>query len=119
MSYFLTFFFSFSLLITATGHIKLTDFGLSKIGLMSCKYIVQAAFKCNFCSGRCLNINKGVLLNHSSLFFFFYIVTTNLYEGSLEQDCTEFSDKQVIGTPEYIAPEVILRKGYGRTFLKS
>lgn len=29
----------FSLLITATGHIKLTDFGLSKIGLMSCKYL--------------------------------------------------------------------------------
>ena len=28
----------FSLLITALGHIKLTDFGLSKIGLMSCKF---------------------------------------------------------------------------------
>jgi len=27
----------FSLLITALGHIKLTDFGLSKMGLMSCK----------------------------------------------------------------------------------
>lgn len=45
-------------------------------------------------------------------------MTTNLYEGSLEQDCTEFSDKQVIGTPEYIAPEVILRKGYGRDIFK-
>ena len=44
---------------------------------------------------------------------FLFSVTTNLYEGSLEQDCKEFSDKQVIGTPEYIAPEVILRKGYG------
>lgn len=31
------FFFFFSLLITALGHIKLTDFGLSKMGLMSCK----------------------------------------------------------------------------------
>ena len=28
-------FSSFSLLITSMGHIKLTDFGLSKIGLMS------------------------------------------------------------------------------------
>lgn len=28
----------FSLLITALGHIKLTDFGLSKMGLMSRKY---------------------------------------------------------------------------------
>lgn len=34
---FVVFFFFFSLLITALGHIKLTDFGLSKMGLMSCK----------------------------------------------------------------------------------
>lgn len=34
---FVIFFFFFSLLITALGHIKLTDFGLSKMGLMSCK----------------------------------------------------------------------------------
>ena len=26
-----------SMLITSVGHIKLTDFGLSKVGLMSCK----------------------------------------------------------------------------------
>lgn len=32
------YFFFHSLLITALGHIKLTDFGLSKMGLMSCKY---------------------------------------------------------------------------------
>ena len=31
--------FRFSLLITAVGHIKLTDFGLSKMGLMNCKYL--------------------------------------------------------------------------------
>ncbi|XP_060641728.2 microtubule-associated serine/threonine-protein kinase 3 isoform X3 [Anolis sagrei] len=65
-----------NLLITSMGHIKLTDFGLSKIGLMN--------------------------------------LTTNLYEGHIEKDTREFVDKQVCGTPEYIAPEVILIQGYGK-----
>ncbi|XP_066585062.1 microtubule-associated serine/threonine-protein kinase 3-like isoform X2 [Prorops nasuta] len=65
-----------NLLITALGHIKLTDFGLSKMGLMS--------------------------------------LATNLYEGYIDRDTRQFSDKQVFGTPEYIAPEVILRQGYGK-----
>ena len=48
---------SCSLLVTSMGHIKLTDFGLSKVGLMN--------------------------------------MTTNLYEGHIEKDAREFSDKQV------------------------
>ncbi|KAG5847932.1 hypothetical protein ANANG_G00131500 [Anguilla anguilla] len=65
-----------NLLITSMGHIKLTDFGLSKIGLMN--------------------------------------MTTSLYEGRVEQGTQEFVDQQVCGTPEYIAPEVILRQGYSK-----
>ncbi|EPY75518.1 microtubule-associated serine/threonine-protein kinase 3-like protein [Camelus ferus] len=65
-----------NLLTTSVGHIKLTDFGLSKIGLMS--------------------------------------LTTNLYEGHIEKDAQEFLDKQVCGTLEYIAPEVILHQACGK-----
>ena len=65
-----------NLLITSLGHIKLTDFGLSKIGLMS--------------------------------------LTTNLYEKLVDKDTKIFQDKQICGTPTYIAPEVILRQGYGK-----
>ncbi|CAF1034842.1 unnamed protein product [Rotaria sp. Silwood1] len=65
-----------NLLITSIGHIKLTDFGLSKIGLMS--------------------------------------LTTNFYEKLLDKETKIFNDKQICGTPSYIAPEVILRQGYGK-----
>lgn len=44
----------------------------------------------------------------------FCLVATNLYEGYVDKETRQFNDKQVIGTPEYIAPEVILRKGYGK-----
>lgn len=42
-------------------------------------------------------------------------MATSIYERSLdlEKGCKMFRDKQVFGTPEYIAPEVILRRGYG------
>lgn len=49
-----------NLLITALGHIKLTDFGLSKMGLMS--------------------------------------LATNLYEGYIDSETRQFSDKQVSKT---------------------
>ncbi|CAL4122762.1 unnamed protein product, partial [Meganyctiphanes norvegica] len=77
-----------NLLITALGHIKLTDFGLSKMGLMSLA----------------TNLYEGYIDKMSS----------NLYEGYIDKETRQFSDKQVFGTPEYIAPEVILRQGYGK-----
>lgn len=42
-------------------------------------------------------------------FYLFTTVATNLYEVHVDRDTRQFSDKQVFGTPEYIAPEVILR----------
>lgn len=32
----------------------------------------------------------------------------------MDHDSHQFTDLQVIGTPDYLAPEVILRQGYGR-----
>ncbi|XP_071996887.1 microtubule-associated serine/threonine-protein kinase 1-like [Engystomops pustulosus] len=65
-----------NLLITPTGHIKVTDVGVSKLGLMR--------------------------------------PASNKHKASIEEITREFLDHEVCGTPSYIAPEVILKKGYGR-----
>lgn len=49
------------------------------------------------------------LLCNNLFYIFILIVATNLYEVHVDRDTRQFSDKQVFGTPEYIAPEVILR----------
>ncbi|CAJ0922761.1 unnamed protein product [Ranitomeya imitator] len=65
-----------NLMITPAGHIKVTDFGLSKVGLM--------------------------------------IPKTNNVKESAEDIAREYQDRKLCGTPCYIAPEVILKEGYGR-----
>ncbi|CAJ0916900.1 unnamed protein product [Ranitomeya imitator] len=65
-----------NLLITSAGHIKVTDFGLSKLGVM--------------------------------------IPKNYIYNQSAQEISREFRDHEVYGSPHYIAPEVILKKGYGR-----
>lgn len=59
-----------NLLITALGHIKLTDFGLSKMGLMS--------------------------------------LATNLYEGYIDSETRQFSDKQVSRETQTVLPKEML-----------
>jgi microtubule-associated serine/threonine kinase len=61
-----------NLVIGRDGHIKLTDFGLSKIGLMNRTTMIE--------------VQSANHIHH---------------------------DKQVLGTPDYTAPEVILGQGYG------
>ncbi|XP_073446538.1 microtubule-associated serine/threonine-protein kinase 1-like [Dendrobates tinctorius] len=65
-----------NLLITPTGHIKVADFGLSTVGVMTPK--------------------------------------TNTHKESVEDITREFQDREECGTPSYMAPEIILKKGYGR-----
>ena len=75
-----------NLLITALGHIKLTDFGL-RLGSRKVRYRHSFII---------INFSKMGLMS----------LATNLYEQNLDKETKQFSDKQVFGTPEYIAPEV-------------
>ncbi|XP_067426601.1 microtubule-associated serine/threonine-protein kinase 2-like [Thunnus thynnus] len=65
-----------NLLISSTGHIKMTDFGLAKIGPVQ--------------------------------------MTGDLQMEPVERIVREFTDKEVAGTAIYIAPETILKRGYGK-----
>eukprot|EP00045_Choanoeca_perplexa_P016796 m.231215 g.231215 ORF g.231215 m.231215 type:complete len:1657 (-) comp17362_c0_seq1:123-5093(-) len=67
-----------NLIISSDGHIKLTDFGLSKIGLMT---------------------RTTVMVEERT---------------SPEVEPTPKEGSQVLGTPDYIAPEVILGAGYDK-----
>ncbi|CAJ0964372.1 unnamed protein product [Ranitomeya imitator] len=65
-----------NLMISSTGHIKVTDFGISKLGLMR--------------------------------------PTSDNYKVRTKDITREFRDNEVAGTYHYLAPEVILKVGYGR-----
>jgi tRNA A-37 threonylcarbamoyl transferase component Bud32 len=111
-----------NLLITSLGHIKLTDFGLSKIGLMN--------LTTNFYEGNVYyssNTNSIPHSSSSSLSSSSQSLFCNSYAQQQQQQqyssklvdlkqhyCKEFNDKQIYGTPQYVAPEVILRQPYGK-----
>ena len=64
----------------------------------------------------CANENIWRIINviiHITAFYS-YPGTTHMYEHSLAQETKQFTDQQVFGTPDYLAPEVILRQGYGK-----
>ncbi|XP_077127970.1 microtubule-associated serine/threonine-protein kinase 4-like isoform X2 [Ranitomeya variabilis] len=65
-----------NLMISSTGHIKVTDFGISRLGLMR--------------------------------------PTSDIYKARAKDIAREFHDDGITGTYHYVAPEVILQKGYGR-----
>ena len=68
----------------------MTDFGLSKIGLVNCMY------------------------HYLLLKFILFCITDTVHciEDAWSKD-KQFIDQEVYGTPDYIAPEVILGQPYG------
>lgn len=99
-----------SLLITSMGHIKLTDFGLSKIGLMN---MTTNLYEGHIEKDTREFIDKQVCgLMPCHVLFCCFTISSHI--GWCSPFQMYIFVLQVCGTPEYIAPEVILRQGYGK-----
>lgn len=84
-----------NLLISQNGHIKLTDFGLSKVGLIT---------STDDLSGPTI-INTSLLGDDDP----------NLSTSHQKQKREERRKQSAVGTPDYLAPEILLGMGHGAT----
>lgn len=101
------------MLIDSNGHIKLTDFGLSKAGFLGRRAIgvggdsiipVPSTTQIRnsiFGSGR-----KGSMASISS-------TDSGSQRGRIAEKLEAAREKKMVGTPDYIAPESILGLGQG------
>ncbi|KAK3009810.1 hypothetical protein RJ639_013935 [Escallonia herrerae] len=83
-----------NLLIGPDGHIKLTDFGLSKVGLINSTDDLSGP-----------SVNSSTLLRDNE--------PNMAAQSSLKRE--ERRKHSVVGTPDYLAPEILLGMGHGAT----
>ncbi|KAK2975849.1 hypothetical protein RJ640_022866, partial [Escallonia rubra] len=83
-----------NLLIGPDGHIKLTDFGLSKVGLINSTDDLSGP-----------SVNSSTLLRDNE--------PNMASQSSLKRE--ERRKHSVVGTPDYLAPEILLGMGHGAT----
>eukprot|EP01130_Rhizamoeba_saxonica_P009661 TRINITY_DN3938_c0_g3_i1.p1 TRINITY_DN3938_c0_g3~~TRINITY_DN3938_c0_g3_i1.p1 ORF type:complete len:494 (+),score=104.83 TRINITY_DN3938_c0_g3_i1:121-1482(+) len=76
-----------NILVSDTGHLKLTDFGLSRIGLIDQQ------------TPQTMEVRPDPLFD----------LSTSVEKNYEEED----SDKRIIGTPDYLSPEILMGYGYG------
>ncbi|KAJ3317685.1 hypothetical protein HDV06_001311 [Boothiomyces sp. JEL0866] len=120
-----------NMLIDADGHIKLTDFGLSKIGFLGRRAIgvgdISGSTSClkpslppqspisDALTGGSFQA-PFLLKNHLARRESIASISSNdsfVYGGRLTEKMEERNQKKLVGTPDYLAPESILGMGQG------
>ncbi|GAM26119.1 hypothetical protein SAMD00019534_092940 [Acytostelium subglobosum LB1] len=85
-----------NMLIDSKGHIKLTDFGLSKIGIIDDSHDSQW-------SPTIASVPMGIVTNHAQP------PTNYPRKATLKK---KSATKKVVGTPDYLSPEILLGTGH-------
>lgn len=88
-----------NILIAPDGHIKLTDFGLSKIGLLNSSINLSGA----------ASVSAPLNYENESI-----SIETQTRENEIQSSELQRSiEYRPVGTPDYLAPEILLGTGHG------